>query len=388
MAEKGVLIIVPTYSPNIGGVESHLGDLVQELDRRDYRVYVHTYSPITTPGAKWLPREKFNNVEIRRYGWFGKNLLHKIEKIPLLAFLYITPYLFLRVLWFMLLNQRKIDVIHAHGFNSAFIGMILKWLFKKRFFISIHAIYEMSPESKTAHLTRKILMSADGISTLSTASFEELVSFGIPRERLRIHRNWADLERFTPVEDKGELRKRLGVPDKFSVICIARLTEIKGVREYVEVASRLPQITFLLVGNGPLEAFVKEQSGKIENLIFLGSVDYRQLHLYYNLGDIFCIPSQYEEGYGRVAMEAVACGSPVVGSNKGGIPEAVNEEVSLLVEPTVDNLEKAILKVHNDQPFLDRLKSNCKDYAQEHFSRRNIEIILQGYEEQTGTFES
>ena len=245
---KGILVIVPTYSPNIGGVESHLGDLVKELGRRDYKVYVHTYSPITTPGVKWLPLERFNNTEIRRYRWFGKNLLHKIEKIPLLDFLYITPYLFIRVFVFMFFNNKKINVIHAHGFNAALIGMILKKIFRKRLFLSVHAIYEICPKSKTANITKKILLSADGISTLSKASLNELVSFGIPRENVCIHRNWADLKRFQPIENKKDLRKEFGVPDNFSVVCIARLTEIKGVREYVEVAKKIPQITFSYLG--------------------------------------------------------------------------------------------------------------------------------------------
>ncbi len=376
---KGVLVVVPTYSPNIGGVESHLGDLVQELDRRDYKVFVHTYSPITTSGVKWLPLERFNNVEIRRHRWFGKNLLHRIEKIPLLDFLYITPYLFLRVFMFMIFNKQKIDIIHGHGFNAALIGMILKNIFRKRLFLSVHAIYELNPKSITAKITKKILLAADGISTLSKASLEELVAFGIPREKISLHRNWADLERFKPIKDKKGLRNELGVPDSFSVICIARLTEIKGIREYVAVAKRIPQITFLIVGNGPLEDFVKKESDKTPNLIFLGSVDYRDLHKYYNLGDIFCIPSQYEEGYGRVAMEAVACGSPVVGSNKGGIPEAVSPEVSVLIEPTVENLEKAILQIYQTPTQFRELKDNCRSYAEKYFSSQNVEIILKGY---------
>jgi glycosyltransferase involved in cell wall biosynthesis len=378
---KGVLVIVPTYSPNIGGVESHLGDLVQQLDRRDYKVFVHTYSPITTSGVKWLPMERFNNVEIRRYRWFGKNLLHKIEKIPLLHFLYITPYLFLRAFIFMLFNSQKIDIIHGHGFNAALIGMVLKIVFGKRLFLSIHAIYELNPKSITAKLTKKILLAADGISTLSKASLEELVTFGITRNKISLHRNWADLQRFKPVENKKRLREELEVPDNFTVVCVARLTEIKGVREYVAVAKRIPQVTFLIVGNGPLESFVKEESSKTPNLIFLGSVDYRELHKYYNLGDVLCIPSQYEEGYGRVAMEAVACGSPVVGSNKGGIPEAVSPEVSILTDPTVDNLEKVILQIHQSPSLFQELKNNCKPYADKYFSSRNVEIILKGYGE-------
>ena len=95
---KGVLILTPFYSPNIGGVETHLDDLVEALDKKNFRVYVQTYSPITTEGVSWKSREeKGKNISIRRYAWFGKSLFHKIEKYPLLDFLYIAPYLFFRV---------------------------------------------------------------------------------------------------------------------------------------------------------------------------------------------------------------------------------------------------------------------------------------------------
>ena len=54
----GVLILSPFFSPNIGGVESHLDDLVSALDKRKYKVFVQTYSPITTSNVVWESREK------------------------------------------------------------------------------------------------------------------------------------------------------------------------------------------------------------------------------------------------------------------------------------------------------------------------------------------
>ena len=381
MKKKGILIIVPTYSPNVGGVETHLGDLVRELGSSDYQVYVHTYSPITTPGVNWKPREYFNNVEIRRYSWFGKNLLHNIEKIPILTFLYIVPYLLIRVFLFMSLNHHKVDIIHAHGFNAAFIGKLLKKIFKKKLFVSVHAIYELNPKSKTGFFVRNILMSADGISTLSKPSYDELVSFGINPRKLLIHKNWIDLDRFKPIPNKLTLKRHFNLPDRFSVICIARLTIIKGIKEFISVAKKIPEVSFIIVGNGPLERFVIDESKKTKNLYFMGSVDYLDLHIYYNLGDIFCIPSQYEEGYGRVAAEALACGSPVVGSNKGGIPEVVSSSVGILVDPSVKNLAEAILRLYENHELFNRLQQSCRSYAEKNFGRRNAEIIFKGYED-------
>ena len=112
----------------------------------------------------------------------------------------------------------------------------------------------------------------------------------------------------------------------------------------------------------------------------MGSVDYLDLHIYYNLGDIFCIPSQYEEGYGRVAAEALACGSPVVGSNKGGIPEVVSSDVGILVDPSVKNLAKAILRLHEDHELFNRLQQSCRSYSEKKFSSRNADIIFKVHE--------
>ena len=80
---KGILIITPAFRPNIGGVESYLDDLCDYLVKREHRVYVIAYQPITTK-AKGLNFEKDRTLEIIRMPWFGHNLFHKLEKYPFL----------------------------------------------------------------------------------------------------------------------------------------------------------------------------------------------------------------------------------------------------------------------------------------------------------------
>lgn len=377
--QKGVLIIVHTFSPNTGGVETHMDDLVKVLNERDYRVFVQTYSPITTPGVKWKANESFGNVQIRRYKWFGRNILHKIEKNPALVFLYITPYLFLRVFFFLLVNHKKIDVIHAQGLNSALIGKYLKILFKKKLVVSIHAIYEIKANSLTVKFIRNILFSSDIVLTLSEASYKELISFGLRKENLYIYRYWIDLEIFRPLNNKKEFRKKLNLADGFTVLFVGRLTTIKGIKELVEVAKRLLSINFVFIGNGPLEGYLKNQSYENTNISFIYRVDNKELYKYYNAADVLCIPSQYEEGFGRVAIEAVSCGLPIVGSNKGGLIEAVDSTVSILVNPTIDNLTSALLKLQREEIFYQKLKNNCRFYAERKFSSKNIEKITRHY---------
>jgi len=376
---NGILIISPTISPNIGGVETHLDDLMAALDRCGYSIYAHAYSPITTPGVAWKSKEKRGHIQIWRYRWFGKTLLHKIEKNPILDFLYITPYLFIRVFFFMIFNQAKIDIIHAQGFNAAFIGNFLKKIFKKKLIVSTHAVYEIDPASKTASRMKKIINGADKVLALSDSSLIELLSIGVDQQKLGRFFYWIDLAQFKILGPQEGLRARLNWSSKFTVLFVGRLTEIKGVKILIQAAEALPQIQFVFVGTGPLEDFLNKKSKEKSNILFMGPVENKELLPYYNAADLFCIPSQYAEGYGRVIMEAVACGLPVVGARLGGIPEALNDTVSLLVEPTRDNLIQAISKLSGDKTYYQSLKNNCRSYAEDKFSETNVKAITDSY---------
>ena len=106
---KGILILTPFFSPNIGGVESHLDDLVDQLNVHKIKSYVLTYSPLTTK-TTYLSKEKIGLCQVFRFKWFGYQLFPKLEKYPLLDFLYITPYLLIRSYFWLLFNKNKINI--------------------------------------------------------------------------------------------------------------------------------------------------------------------------------------------------------------------------------------------------------------------------------------
>lgn len=372
-----ILIISPFFSPNIGGVETHLDDLVRELDLLNHVVYVQTYSPITTKNVDWKEEEKRGkNIYISRYKWFGRNLFHKIEKYPFFDFLYLTPYLFIRTFWWLIFNHKKIDIIHSQGLNAGLIGAILKRIFRKKLIVSIHAIYEIKNNSFTAKWIVKILNYSDKVLTLSNASYKQMLFFGINKNKLAVFKYWADLNKFKPLK-KNTLRKKTN--NKFIVLFVGRLIAKKGIKILVETAKKLPQINFIFIGVGPEDVYLKAQQKLIKNISFLGSLANYKLTYYYNMASVLCMPSLYEEGFGRSAMEAVACGLPVIGSISGGIPEALDNKVSLLVEPTIDNLTKAINKLFKNKKLYNKLVQNCRQYAQKNFSNKNIKLITKHY---------
>jgi glycosyltransferase involved in cell wall biosynthesis len=360
--KKNILMITPFFHPNIGGVETHLSDLVAELSK-NYQIFVHTYSPITTTNVKYNKFEKHKNLEIYRYPWFGKSLFHKLEKFPLFDFLYLTPYLFLRTFIWMLSNHQKINIIHSHGFNAAFCGLLLSKIFNKKHIISTHAIYD---NINTSIILKFTLNNSDHILCLSKASAQQLISWGINESKISVYKYWINLNIFKPIQKKVE---------EFSVLFVGRLIEKKGIKILVNTAKLLPNIQFLFIGTGPLTNYLKNL--KIKNIKFLGKIDNIDLPQYYSKYNIFCAPSMYEEGYGRVVMEAVACGTPVIASNRGGLPEALNSDVAILIKPTtINTLKKAILKMQKEYQ---EYQEKCRSYALLNFSTKNLNLITKYY---------
>ncbi|MBU1200729.1 glycosyltransferase [Patescibacteria group bacterium] len=103
-------------------------------------------------------------------------------------------------------------------------------------------------------------------------------------------------------------RKKMRLEDKFSVLFVGRMIPTKGAVLLANIAVQLPDINFLFVGKGHDYPILKKLSQSHHNIKLLGNVPYTQLHLYYNLANVFCLPSLYNEGWGRVLMEALACG--------------------------------------------------------------------------------
>jgi len=377
--KPGVLILSPFFTPNLGGVESHLDDLVSALDKREYKVFVQTYSPITTSNVVWEPIEKQGgSIEITRYAWVGKNVFHQLENYPFLDFLYLTPYLLFRVFLFMFSRGREIDIIHAQGLNAGLVGVILKTIFNKKLVISLHAVYELSGKSLTSKAIAWIVNKADKVLWLSKVIREQISSLGISQEKLEKYKYWVDIDRFSP-KDSKETRKKKGINEQFTVLFVGRLIQKKGAKLLVDIAKELSQVQFVLIGSGPEEQYLEKSSKQNKNIQFLGKIKNSELHEFYNSADIFCFPSLYDEGFGRVGMEAVSCGLPVVGSNLGGISEALDDTVSVLVNPTHKNLKIAILELYENPDAIKTLKKSCRDYAMKNFSINNLKLITKHY---------
>jgi len=364
---KGILIISPFFSPNIGGVESHLDDLVKGLSKK-YRVYVLTYSPITTADTSWKKVETSKHIYIRRFSWFGKNIFHQLEKHPIINFLYLTPYLFVRSYIWLLFNQQKIDYIHTHGLNAAIIGNILSLCFNKKHLNSTHAIYEYLPKSFVSKLSAFVYNHCDVVLAQSEFSKKQLISWGVKKNKISFYRHWIDLTRFQPASEP---------PNKFTVLFVGRLIKKKGTRLFVSIAKKIPEADFYIIGAGPEAEYLSHV--KLKNFNFIGKIQNKDIPQYFKKASIFCSPVTYQEGFSRTIMEAVSSGLPVVATNMGTIPEIVSPEVSILTKCSVDSLTKAIKSLIKNPDLYIKLRNNTRSFARKNYSLKNLDLITKHF---------
>ena len=381
-SKKNILQITPFFSPNIGGVETHLNDLVSELAKREINSYVLTYQPVMSDVKAKSIEILFQRVYIVRLEVL-RNLFIKLEPYPILDFLLLTPGLLFYSIYFLILNNKKVDIIHAHGLNAAFIARILKYLFNKPILVSTHVTYSFG-NSLLGKIVYTIFNSFDHLFTLSKASKKELLDLGVIEKRITVYKYWVDQEIFK-IRNQKVLRDSYNFENnEFIIFFAGRLIEKKGVKPLIEGFNLLnnSDTKLIIAGTGPLEDYVKENTKINKNIVYVGGLDSNQIKDYYSISDTLIIPSTHDEGFGRVILEALSSGIPVIGSNRGGIPEAVDDKVSILIDVSPENIKKSILDMKKmiEKNGKKNIQETCREFAEKNYSCDNINKFIDIYE--------
>jgi len=379
MKNKNVVLqITPFFRPDTGGMQTHLDNLCEYLRKRGWYTYVCTYQPLKLKIR--LPiLEKKGNLEVHRVNWIRGNWANIFENNPPMRFLYLTVALLIYCFWFMLFNHKKIKVIHAHGINAGFIAVILKIFFKKRIILSTHSVYDESIGSTKKFIKKFVnpvlLNIFDKILTISDESTKELIEVGVKKEKLQRYTHWVNQDIFRPY-NRDRVRKELNLNYEKIVLFVGRLVSTKGIELLIKVARKLKEIDFVFIGNGPLSHWIKMQDMRMKNVHYLGKVENSNLPKYYSAADLLCVPSLCKEGYGRVILEAISCGVPVIGSKVSGLSEVINEKIGVLFEPEVKNIKNGILHILKSY---EKYSKNCFEYSREKYSDNNARIIIDAY---------
>lgn len=381
--KKRVLVITSHYPPNIGGVESHLQALVNGLAKRGWGVIISTYQPLAYSN-KAKAKEESREAIIYRQNWIGFNIVHKLTPYPALEFMYLFPGLFLGTLKVILKHKSEIDIIHCQGLVPSTIGVILGGMFSKRVICSTHNLYFFPKKGLYSMLAALIFNTADLVLVATETAKKELIRVGVKLGKIDFFKYWINLKVFSPVNKK--LAKEKLNQEGFVVFFVGRLIVTKGVGIILDMVKDLKNgIKVVIAGSGAMEEEVRKASQKYsDRLIFLGRIENSQLPIYYSAADLIVVPSTVDEGWGFVVMEAVACGTPVVVSNKGGLSDVVSLKVGKIVPATVKDFKKSVEDLYNHPAELKRLQENCRKYAELQFGESNIDEIVRFYDSLSG----
>ena len=377
MNKKSILILAIGFLPNIGGLETHLKDLIDELIIKEWKVVVLTYQPLHTPVlGKWV--EKKGRLRVYRLPSL-KGLFYKLLKTPILEFIFLEPLLFLTTS-LILIMYPNIKIINGQGLIAGFTASFWAKVFNKRYVVSAQSVYKFPKKGLYRKICEWIFKSANKVVAISGQSAKSIEELGVPKRNIQIYTNWENSSFFIPM-DKKMAKEKAGFSSNFVVSFFGRLVEEKGIKVLLKAIKLCDKkIFFAIYGEGPLVDEVLKISQEFKNVKYMKIIQPELLPLHYSAADLVIMPSLHEEGFGRVAAGALLCSTPVIASNKGALPDIVNNSVGEVINPTPENLAKVINFLYTHPKQLETKALRCREYALSKFSEKNAEEIITAYD--------
>jgi teichuronic acid biosynthesis glycosyltransferase TuaC len=179
-------------------------------------------------------------------------------------------------------------------------------------------------------LLQYTLRRADRVIAVSRSLSDAMVRLGIPEAKISVISDGVQLEKFHPLP-RAEARRRLGLPDDRIILSVGNLIPLKGVDLLIRAVERMLQerperkLSLVIVGEGPAAKDLRRlvtSLGLEDRVRLVGVQPHEELRHWYNAADVFCLAST-REGWPNVLLESLACGTPVVATPVGGIPEMI-----------------------------------------------------------------
>jgi glycosyltransferase involved in cell wall biosynthesis len=289
------------------------------------------------------------------------------------------------------LLKEKPSLIFCGHMNLSGVCVFFSRFFKVPYIL---LTYGIDVWGKNDGRRERVFEEAGLIVTMSayTASWIKVQAPSLPENKIIILPAFVDAQKFFPIAKPKALADKLGLEGRKVILTVSRLTaiEVKGydkvIRALPSIIKEIPEAVYLLVGGGPDIPRIKRLAQDLNLTEYVKIVDFiarDDLNPYYNLCDVFVMPSK-QEGFGIVYLEALAAGKPVVAGNKDGSREALcGGALGFLVDP--DNVPEiaetvcAILKGRVAGPrLLDAVylrESVISRFGETSF-RQNLRVVL------------
>ena len=350
MSKKKILIVTRNLPPLIGGMERLNWHIADELSKNHKIIVIsHSKAKFEAP-----PDTSFYGVRLN----------------PLPLFLLLA---FMTTFW-VCLRQRP-DILFAGSGLTAPIATFWAKFFRKKSIVYIHGL-DIGTNNKLYNLLWiPFIRSSDQIIANSSPTYDICLKKGVNEKNLSIIHPGVSF----PPQPRNEqliqqLKSQYDLQDKKILISVGRLTERKGLNEFIDlsfskIVKAIPNTVLVVIGDTPNQSLNKNLQSKElilstvkkhnvnNNIIFTGNIsDDDVLSSFYYLADLHIFPVKHipedPEGFGMVAVESAAHGTPTIALATGGIIDAVQhrktgyliekQNYHSLTETTIDFLESRI----------------------------------------------
>jgi len=362
--KKKILMITTFYPPSKGGIQTYSYEIVKNLNNLGDEV---TTLVISSNGIKKI-------LSVNSFKVYKNN-----KKIS-----------------FRSIFSRFDIILVSSWFPSAIFGVILSRLYSANLFISAHGNELLYP--KKYPFMEKIMLwcfdNANKIFSVSNYTKKILINMGVENIKIVVIPNGTDPARFNPDISGEEILEKYKLKNKKIIFSVSRLVERKNfgiiIESMGEILKQFPNTVYLIGGEGLMkEKWMKlaKNKGFEDSVIFLGYIPDEELPKYYNISNVFVLPSKElknegeVEGFGISFLEANACGIPVIGGKSGGVEDAIIDgKTGVLIDPgNKEQIQKEIIKILRNPKFAKSLGINGRKRVLNELSWEKITYKIKEY---------
>jgi D-inositol-3-phosphate glycosyltransferase len=360
-----------------GGMSVYIHELSRELGKQGHSVDIYTriHDPADPQVINLGERSRLIHLQAGR-----DNDMHK------LALYYYLPEFTCNLENFRKDNGLEYDIVFSHYWLSAWVGTYLKQWWQVPHVVMFHTlgliknsvgIDEDEPELRIVS-ERESVISSQRIIAATQAEKEAIVKYyGASPDNTGVVPCGVNIEHFRPL-DKAEAKQHLGLFNEKILLFVGRIDPMKGVEQLVKSVACLngfDNLKLVVIGGdedsqGEINRLknLAHEMGIADKIDFRGMIKHAELPLYYNAADVCIVPSYYES-FGLVALESLACGTPVVATDVGDLRNIIrNGETGYIT--TSNNPQELAVKiadvlsgpVFSDKP-LSRIRDSVTGYS-------------------------
>jgi glycosyltransferase involved in cell wall biosynthesis len=292
----------------------------------------------------------------------------------------------LNTLWYRhFLAEVRADVIHVqHPLERCSYVRLVQQLegWRLPLIVTAHSLFGEHDARTIETRMAPNLCAADRVIAVSGHIADQAVQLGVERSRVRVIRSGVDIDRFRP-RDRTRARRALGIAESTRLVLFVGNLEPRKqidilIQAMAEVRRRIPAAELLIVGSGE-SAGVLDQTESLMRLArnldlgaavhFEGRVEDQRLLDFYAAADLFALPSS-SEAQGIVALEAMACGLPVVATAVGGLLETIDAGRTGHLVPSGDvaALAEGVLTLLENEPHRQAVAAAARQAVERDFS--------------------